>query len=497
MEVTPMQTSKDSRTGAGLLYTTIQKKFRLRPFQERFMERVLSPDIRRAILCLSRGQGKSTLGGYIVAESVRPGGSLFRAGDENVLLSGSFDQSRYVYRAAKSMLPEYGYRFQDNKQCVQITHELTGTKLIVKSSRARGAFGIVGARVAIADEPGSWDSVNGELMADALDGAIGKPESNLIVIYIGTLAPGSANGWWRQLVEAGSSGSTYVQSLQGDPEKWDRWCEIRRCNPLMARFPESRKTLLEERDAARRDMRLKARYLSYRLNCPTQDETRILLSVDEYKRVLDREVPPRYGRPHAAVDLGAGRAFSAGCLVYPSGRTEALAICPGEPSIEAQEKRDGAPTGTYQRLVADGVLTTDGGLRVPRVKTLVDKLLALRPRSITCDRFRYSELLDAVGGRCRVEPRGQRWSEASADIRSLRQMALDGPLSVVEKSRNLIAASLSASKVESDDQGSLRLVKSSSTNTGRDDVCVAWAMVCGAISRVPVRRGGLTRSCIA
>ena len=338
--------------------------------------------------------------------------------------------------------------------------------------------------------------MNGELMADALDTALGKPSSDLVVIYIGTLAP-AQSGWWRSLVEAGSNGSTYVQALQGDPEKWDTWPEIRRCNPLMSRFPESRKTLLEERDAARRDTRLKSRFMSYRLNVPTQDETRILLSVDEYQRVLDREVPPRVGRPVGAVDLGAGRAWSAGCLVWKNGRTEAFALAPGTPSIEHQERRDGVPGGTYHRLVADQVLSTDGDLRVPRVKVLVDKMLSARPRSITCDRFRLSELQDAVGGRCRVEPRGQRWSEASADIRSLRRLALDGPLSVDLRSRHLLAASLAASKVESDDQGSLRLTKSSSTNSGRDDCVVAWVGACGASEREPVRRGGLTRSLIA
>ena len=109
-------------------------------------------------------------------------------------------------------------------------------------------------------------------------------------------------------------------------------------------------------------------------------------------------------------------------------------MAPGLPGIEAQERRDGVPTGTYHTLVGDGVLTTDGDLRVPRVKVLVDRMLQARPRTITCDRFRLSELQDAVGGRCRVEPRGQRWSEASEDIRSLRRMALDGPLSVEARS---------------------------------------------------------------
>ena len=291
-KMAPLSSKVDAITGAEVFCTT--NALSLLPFQRRFMARVLSPDVSRAVLCLARGNGKSTLAGYIAAESVRPSGSLFRSGNENVLLSGSLDQARYVFRAARVFLGEAGYRYEDNKQSIKVVHESSGTRLIVKSSRAKGAFGIVGCRLAIADEPGSWDQGGGELMADALDTALGKPESDLVIVYIGTLAP-SLGGWWPALVEAGSSGSTYVQSLRGDPERWDTWPEIRRCNPLMARFPASRKTILEERDAARRDTRLKARFLSYRLNCPTADETRVLLTVDEYKRILDREVPPRMG----------------------------------------------------------------------------------------------------------------------------------------------------------------------------------------------------------
>ena len=102
-----------------------------------------------------------------------------------------------------------------------------------------------------------------------------------------------------------------------------------------------------------------------------------------------------------------------------------------------------------------------------------------------------------MGGRCPVEPRGQRWSEASEDIRALRRLALDGPLAVEERSRHLLAASLAASKVESDDQGSLRLIKSSSKNCGRDDVVVCWVAAAGARARARPRRGGLIRSLIA
>ena len=190
----------------------------LKPFQTRFISAVQRPGIRRAVLSLPRGNGKSWLAGYLASEALRPGGALFRAGDENVLLSGSFDQARYVYRFAKGLLGEAKYAYSDNKQRMEIRHKATGTRLTVKSSRARGAFGLVGARIAIADEPGAWDVVGGELMADALDSSLGKPESDLTIIYIGTLAPAMA-GWWPELVRGGSHGSTFVQVARGRPEK--------------------------------------------------------------------------------------------------------------------------------------------------------------------------------------------------------------------------------------------------------------------------------------
>ena len=120
-------------------------------------------------------------------------------------------------------------------------------------------------------------------------------------------------------------------------------------------------------------------------------------------------------------------------------------------------------------------------------------MLQARPISLTCDRFRLAELQDAAAARCAVLPRAQRWSEASEDIRALRRMALDGPLSIEKRSRHILMASLAASSVESDAQGSLRMIKSSTANTGRDDVVVALVNAAGARDRVPVA-SGLRRS---
>ena len=193
---------------------------------------VLRPGTRRAALSVPRGNGKSWLAGYLGADALSPGGRLFESGAENVLLAGSFEQARIVFKFAREFLGDDEHSYQDSTNQLAIKHRATGTRLVVRSSRARGAFGIVGARLAIADEPGSWNVLDGQLMNDALDTAIGKPGTDLTVVYIGTLSP-ARSGWWHDMISDGSGGSTFVQSLQGDLKRWDSWSEIRRCNPLV------------------------------------------------------------------------------------------------------------------------------------------------------------------------------------------------------------------------------------------------------------------------
>lgn len=462
------------------------------PFQKRFLKAAHGPNVRTAALSLPRGNGKSALAGDLVRQLLTPVDPLFREGTESVLVAASIEQARIVFRFARADLessPEY--RFLDSHTRIGICHVPTNTRLRVIASNGRTAMGLVNCPWAICDEPGAWQTVGGELVWDAIQTAQGKPGSPLKVLLIGTIAPASA-GWWPDMVADGSKRSVHVTALQGRKERWDSWPEIRRCNPLMARFPESRKVLIEERDAARADSRLKARFLSYRLNLPTADDSEMLLTTDDFQRACKRPEALPGGRPIVGIDLGAGRAWSAAVAMWESGRCEALAVAPGIPSLEAQEKRDRVPSGTYQKLAALGQLQVATGLRVQPASALID---AIRdrwgvPAALWCDRFRLPELQDCATG-WNVQPRVTRWSEASEDIRALRKMALDGPLSVAKASRLLIQASLAVAMVKNDDQGSVRLAKRGTNNQARDDVAAALTLAAGAWARasaVPVRK---------
>lgn len=457
----------------------------LRPFQREFLRGALAPGIDTAFLSLPRGNGKSSLAAYLLTRILSPGDELFRPGAESVLLAASIEQARITYRFAREMLGESHHKFTDAANRVSISHPATNTRLRVISSSGRTAMGLgADTPFAVWDEPGAAEVVGGQLMHDALSTALGKPASDMRLLMIGTIAP-SASGWWRELAEGGSHGSTFGMLRQCDDlDRWDDWGMIRHCNPLVEISAKFRERLKLERDAARSDSQLKARFLSYRLNHPAGDESQMLLSVPDWQLALRRPVPDREGSPVCAVDLGHNRAWSAVTAVWANGRAEARAVAPGVPSLEMQEKRDKVERGTYSRLAEQGVLRVAEGLRVPPVPMVIDLLKGTwgKPRKIICDRARINELRDAQPSGVPLVERAARGKfEPAADIRAFRRAVKDGPLAIDPESAALISTSLLAAVVKNDESGCFWLVKKSH-NVGRDDVVASLLLNVGQIA---------------
>ena len=451
------------------------------------MAAVDAPDYDTVAVSIPRGNGKSWLAARVLTRCLTPSDSLHIPGNEYLLCAASIEQARLCYQFVRADLEPTGeYKFIDSATRLGIRHPASNTRLRVLSSNGKTAMGIVNSSIAVADEPGSWEINGGQLMWDALATAQGKPNSPLKLILIGTLAPGAtgAGHWWWDLIHDGTRGDVWVKTLQGDVNKWDTWNEIRRVNPLANIDANFRRKLLSERDAARGDPRLRARFASYRLNIPTGDESTRLLTPEDLDRTLARPVPEREGRPVVGADMGENRAWSAATAMWQNGRIEAIAVCPGIPSIVDQERRDRVPQGTYQRLVDSGRLLVADGVRVPPASMLAE---AIRgewglPRKTLVDRFRLYQLEDCGAG-LKLEARVTRYSEASADIRALRRFAKDGPLSVDRGSRLLLTASLAAALVENDTSGNTRMVKRSN-NVGRDDVAAALVLAAGESERM-------------
>lgn len=461
----------------------------LRPWQNRFLRRALAPGVTLAALCLPRAQGKSTLAAYLAARALTPGDRLFVSGGESHLAAASVGQARKTtFRLLRELVESSAaakdYRIAESAADCHVTHRPTNTRVSVIASSGKTSQGLVRAPFVFADEPGSWEVAGGELMADALDTARGKPGSHLRVVYIGTLAP-SRRGWWHELVRT-KGADRHIELLQADPERWDRASEIRRVSPLSWTFPESRRQLLRERDEARTSGRLLARFHSYRLNLPMVDPASVLLDVPTWRRMVGEDLAPAIGRPAVGVDLGQSRAWSAAVAVWPGGRIEARAVAPGIPDLTAQERRDRVPRGTYVDLAAAGVLTVDVDRRAQRPEVLLEHVRRWRPRVVRCDRFNLKRLQDAARG-LRIEPVSMMPSVWAGSIGALRRLAADGPVSVEPASVALLEASLAASVVKVDAHGNPWLSKDTN-NTARDDVAAAFALAAGAAADCPVRR---------
>ena len=469
---------------------------KLQKFQIEFEKAVEDDRFDTCVLSGPRSLGKTFLAARILTRCLTPGDSLHRPGQEFILGSASLEMARLSYGFIREALEPTGeYRFIDSTTRLGITHIKSNTKLRAISSNAKTSFGLVRVSLAVIDEPGSLEILGGQLLSDSLFTAQGKTGSRLKLVLIGTLAPMATHSghWWHDLVNDGTKGRVYVQHFRGEIETWDKWPTIRKANPLINIDPHTRKVVLEERDAARLDSRLRARFLSFRLNIPSRDESAMLLSVDDWKAVEKRPVPEAEGKPIVGIDLGVGRAWSAAVAVYPNGRLDAMAVCPGIPSLVDQETRDRVPAGTYQKLADAGLLWTADGLRVPHPRQLWEMVREQwgRPEYIIVDRFRLDELKDAVKSGARIEPRVVRWSEAASDIRAVRKMAKDGPLSVVPNARALLRASLEVAHVKSDDAGNTRLEKRGSNNMARDDVAAALTLGVGALARKPAKKSGV------
>ena len=130
-------------------------------------------------------------------------------------------------------------------------------------------------------------------MLDALSTSGGKADCR--VVFIGTRAPGSPGGWWRELIDEGDgSDSTYRQvhapplDEHGEVADWQLWKTIEKANPLLPFNPFLKPKLLDELEKARHSDVSRRRLLTYRLNRPVQAAAEVLFTVEAWKRIEAR-----------------------------------------------------------------------------------------------------------------------------------------------------------------------------------------------------------------
>ena len=455
-------------------------------FHEKWIRATFDPATQISALTCPRGSAKTWICAQLAGAALRPGSPIFESRVETLIVSASFEQSRIMLSFIREALVdvEKEYRYLESGNRLNITHKATGTRLRVLSSSGKRAMGLSQFGTIYADEPASYESRGGQMMFDALRQSLGKrPDQRLVLI--GTRSPADPLGWWPQLLDAGSSPGTHVTVMAApDDEPWDAWSTVRKVNPLVMHSESLRKTILRERDDARRNPTLRPAYEAYRLNRAVFGSDEMLVQLAAWDSVERRAVPPREGSPVLGLDLGSERSWSAAWILWDNGRSEVYALCPGIPDLAEREKQDAMPAGLYQRLHDDGVLLVDDDRRVARPEVLIDHLVeqGIDPRRILLDRFMFNVLKDVVGGRWPITQRVTRWSEATEDISAFRSLVADGPLSIVPEGRALARMSLAQASVRSDEQGSVKLQKRRHSRS-RDDLAVSGTLAAGEFVR--------------
>lgn len=461
---------------------------RLLPFQREFVAGSFADGIDEGALSAPRGAGKTMLLGRIAALAVTPGTPLFHVGETVIVVAGSIDQGRLLAEAAQDVLPKGHLRWSGLEATtahrIVGVHVATGTAIRVISSSGKRAMGL-GAknRLLLADEPASWEERSGGLMIQALQGALGKIEGSRLLI-IGTRSPAAPDNWWPRMVRDGCQPGRYVKLMAApDNAAWDDYLTLARANPVVRVSPSLRKRILRERDAARVDEVRRYEYGLWRLNRHGPAEDDMLLTVDEWERVMGRPVADRVGECAVGIDAGAGRSWSAAVAVWRSGRVEAWAVVGGVPSLEDRERADGVPLGLYRRLARSGRLHVLEGLETasPEVLVRIVRESGVRPGIVLGDRFQATRLRDACKGWAPFTERITRWSTSTEDIGLTREMVRDGGMSAEENSRGLLTLSLSQARVRFEG-GNVRIVKRRG-DASRDDVAVALSLAAGAIMR--------------
>ena len=463
---------------------------RLRAFQQRFLRGALKPECRTAVLSLPRGNGKSSLVAMLAERCLTPGDRLHVPGTESHIVSGSLGQARRTtFRLLKErMVDRDGYRIAESGQACHVYHKPSDCRISVLPANSRGAQGLVRAPWVFADDCGSWEANGGLEMYDAIQTSMGKPDSPMTAIYTGTIAP-NVRGWWPELATSKSTRTTFVMTLQADLTKWDSLRELRRVNPLLWQFPDSRAVVKDELQKAKTDSRLRSRFLSYRANLPTPDEASVLLPLSDWAMVLKRPVPPPDDiGAFVGIDVGSSRSWSAACATWLSGRAEAFAMVGGIPSLEARERRDKVPRGLYAALARSGALVVQPERRTVNMKAFAEEI-AKRwdPILATADSYRFAALKDECD--FPLVKADSPWKSHGEGIACLRTAALDGDMAVALDSRDLLEFSISVSTITPDAFGTERLVKSSDSRE-RDDPATALVLAMGlAESQRPMFEG--------
>ena len=200
---------------------------------------------------------------------------------------------------------------------------------------------------------------------------------------------------------------------------------------------------------------------------------------------------PAEGATCWGVDLGTTAAQSAiSCYYMASGRLEAVACFPEQPSLAERGLRDGVGDA-YVRMRERNELITRGEF-VSDVDELLREALRRwgRPSAIVADRWREGELREALVAAdiplAHLALRGQGYKDGGEDLRAMRKAMGDGRVTPVKSL--LMRSAMAEARCVTDPAGNAKLSKKTEGGRrmrARDDAAASSILAISEGTRMP------------
>ncbi len=339
------------------------------------------------------------------------------------------------------------------------------------------------------DERGHWAMDKGDELEAALLSGLGKRNGRALIIS--TSAPDDTHPF-SKWIDDPLPGS-YVQEHRPPPGlPADDLPSLIVANPgsvfgigtKMDRLEAMAKQAIARGGSSLNGFRL------YNRNERVSGETRdLLVTMDEWLACEAGDPPLREGPVVIGIDLGGSASMTAAAFYWPeTGRLECLGTFPASPSLLDRGIVD-AVGDRYVQMQDREELAVLGDKTVPVAAWLSQVVSHVEGQSIaaiTMDRYKQSELLEALGRagiRAPLVWRGQGFRDGGEDCERFRRAVFDGK--VITRPSLLLRSALADAVCLRDPSNNLKLAKARSN--GRIDAAAASVLAVAEGARIAGR----------
>jgi phage terminase large subunit-like protein len=471
------------------------KPFTLLKFQRDWIHGTFEPDIDVGVLCIGRGNGKTTLAAGI-AHAGLVGVMDNQPRREIVIVARTLEQGRVCYDYLVALiqgLPQQEQKSYTIRKAprLEVTYrDSEGIEHAVRVVASDGRSALGGSpTLVICDERGHWDREKGDLAENVhMTGAAKRGGK---VLMISTSASDDLHTFSRWIDDPPAG--TYVQEHRANPDLTaDDEAGIIAANPGCTEGVGATLEIIK-RQAARAIQRGGSALTQFKwlvLNQRVADENRcVVLTTDEWMACEAVELPARQGLVVIGVDAGESVSMSAAAYYWPeTGRLEVHAHFPSEPDLLSRGQNDKVGD-RYHRMAERGELSLIGQKTVPIadwIRQVFAYVQGEPVHAIVCDKFKESQLLEGVeqaGFRGQIIWRRFGFFDGNEDLDRFRTAALDKEIKTLPSL--LMRSAIADCVVQRDDNGNNRLAKGRSL--GRIDAVAAAVIAVAEGKRLSAR----------